>query len=89
MEFRAANGAGSQRSAELDRGRFLVAEKISGAGGQIQHRRVVGRGRRLDFQRGQLINAQDAFVGEPQRGAAAQAGAESVAGLQDLIGAYR
>ena len=86
VELRAANGAGSQRSAKLDRGRFFAAEKVSRSGGQIQHRRVVFFGRRLEFQSGQFIDAQHTFVREPEGGAAAQAGAQAIADLQQLIG---
>ena len=89
VEFGAANGAGGQRRAELDRGRFLAAEKVSRARAQIEHRCVAFFWRRLDSQRGQLVDAQNAFVGESESCSAAQAGPQTVADLEDLIGAGR
>ena len=89
MELRAADGAGSQRRAELDGGRSFAAEEVCGSRAKVEHRRVAGSRRGLDLEQGQLTDAQHAFVRQPERGAAAQAGAQTVADLEYLIRACR
>ena len=85
VEFRAANRAGGERRAELHLGGALAGEEIGRAFFEVERGLFAGSGGRLDLERGEFVNAQHGQVGEAHRGAAAQAGPEPVADVQNLV----
>ena len=86
VKLRASNRAGSDRRAKLNFRRFLPAEEVSRTGFEVGLRFAAGFLRRLDFDAGQLIDAQHAQVRPAESRAASRAGAQPISGVQDLIG---
>ena len=83
-KFRAANCAGGERGLELHVGGILAVEEVKRAAFETEAttRRLRWR---LNLDDRGLIDADDAAVGKAERGPAVGGGAETVAGVEELI----
>ena len=86
VKFRSPNGPRGRGRAELGFRRLVAIEKIGGAGFQIKDRAASRLFGRLDFQRGQFVNAQHAQSGKLQSRPAVFPGAKTTPHMKDLIG---
>ena len=82
----AEDGPGSDRGLELVLVALLAVEEVEAAFTELDLETVGGPTTGREDEVGELVDAVEGLVADPERGAAIRAGAEGVAELEDIVG---